>query len=309
MNPALIMNQSTRGPYPVSHPDPQFDPADREFSGVYFDMPTSVYRTIRALSWSGTNHLEESPAHLEYNLAHPLEQTEEMELGEQVHCGLLEEERFVREYTAVPKELVGMNKNRNDWKAWVAEVEGGGQKVIKDKTLLIVNAVRANEDWKRLMSGAKTEVSIFWTDPASGAKCKGRLDIMTPGLVIADPKTTSKPIHRRAFGRHMADRNYHRQAAMYVDGLSTILGKRLNEFIHVAISTKPPFSPETSVMFYRSPAAALDLARAELAPLMKTYAECSASGVWPGLPSGIQEIDLPSWRYAVEEESDRNFLS
>ncbi|MNY62519.1 hypothetical protein D3C86_1993460 [compost metagenome] len=38
------------------------------------------------------------------------------------------------------------------------------------------------------------------------------------------------------------------------------------------------------------------MARRQYRPLVRTYAECMASGVWPGFSSGVKTVKLPSWK-------------
>jgi hypothetical protein len=40
----------------------------------------------------------------------------------------------------------------------------------------------------------------------------------------------------------------------------------------------------------------------ELRPLLKRYAECEASGVWPAYPEQAVEISLPPWSWSQIDE-------
>jgi hypothetical protein len=39
----------------------------------------------------------------------------------------------------------------------------------------------------------------------------------------------------------------------------------------------------------------LEAARRENRRLLNRYAECKRTGIWPGYPAGIQQINLPRW--------------
>lgn len=72
---------------------------------------------------------------------------------------------------------------------------------------------------KRAFRDGAPEVSIFWTDEATGVPCKARLDYLKPRLIV-DLKTFSNPYGMsidKAIARAMANYRYHVQAAWYLE--------------------------------------------------------------------------------------------
>lgn len=163
-------------------------------------------------------------------------------------------------------------------------------------------AVKAHPIAGHLFGGGKPEVSLFWTDDATGVKCKARLDYMpaaTEGkrLIVPDLKSavSAEPSE---FSRNAARFGYAMQEVHYCDGIRALGLAADPAFLFVAVEKEAPhvvtvgqFNDDD-----RKLATALnDKAR-------RIYAACLATDTWPGYAEGIADLSLPNWfHYAMEE--------
>lgn len=289
----------------MSHPDPQFDPMDREFEGLFPNMAPEIYRSIPRMSYSGLKNLALSAQHYKYFASHPQETTPAMELGTQIHCAVLEPAEFKRKYVSVPANMVGMNKNKTEWKNWVEEVENANREVLKDGVLDVANAVRTDETAGPLLTEGVAEVSAFWKDPDTFVGMKARADFLRNDGRLIDLKTTSVPMDRDAFERKVINDRWHWQAAAYLKGFSRAMNllRPMTSFINIVVEVKPPYA----VHVYELDEAAIERAWTDIQPLLEQYADCVRTGKWPGPTQGIQSAGLPTWAFGADR--DLNFLA
>lgn len=172
------------------------------------------------------------------------------------------------------RELIKLD----DWQALEAIHKGAGRQA----------ATRA------ILSKGKAEVSIFWTDPATGVRCRCRPDWLRDDGAIVDLKT-SRNASEEAFGRDLWNLKYHWSAAFYQMGVEAALGYKNSPFIFAVIENDRPFG----AAFYEADQSLLQVGREEIQPLLRTYAECmDRYGVdkpWPGYPAFVRKIYAPAW--------------
>src|SRR3990167_7406294 len=145
-----------------------------------------------------------------------------------------------------------------------------------------------------LAAPGRSEVSVYWTDSATGLKCRGRLDRVVDGPpAIVDLKTygTSDP---RVIARRVAQGGAHIQAAHYCDGLAATTGVALAEIRYLLISAEsaPPFDVAVLELEFDN---ALALGRAERDRLMRRLASCIERDEWPGRCPEIVALEMPAW--------------
>lgn len=150
-------------------------------------------------------------------------------------------------------------------------------------------AFGANSEAVRLFQDApNAEVSIVWTDDATGLRCKSRLDRVGPGLVV-DLKTTSEQDWERWQTRLAVDFHYDAQAAMYL-AAAEAAGFGECEWRFVTVGTFEPYPVivhEVSEQFLR-------IGRARLRERMNAVAVAVATNEWPGDPLSVL-MDVPGW--------------
>lgn len=144
----------------------------------------------------------------------------------------------------------------------------------------------------------EAETSIYWDQ--NGVPCKARLDGIAEipgfGRCVIDLKSTTDA-SPEGIGRHMADFGYHRQAAWYSHAMAMV-ERPVQAFVFVFVEKDAPYV-STAVTVAED---AIGLAHDEIRRALRLYAECTASGVWPGYTSDIiTTIDLPAYAYRRAE--------
>ena len=140
---------------------------------------------------------------------------------------------------------------------------------------------------------------MLWTDPESGAECKGRADLarLADGCLL-DLKTTPDA-SPAAFARSVLAYGYHCQGAAYESGCKA-LGAEIRDFLFLTVEKSPPFLAAV----YRLPDSFLELGRRQWAAACRTFAECRERDAWPGYAPGITELELPRWAWTDEPTTD-----
>ena len=204
-------------------------------------------------------------------------------------------------------DLVLVDKARWDTdkiKAQLAEIRGEGKVPLKapeyEAVHAMADAIRANKDAAQLLEqgAGEAEVSGFWKDPETGVWCRMRADylIIRDGRrpVIVDYKscTSADP---ELLAKDAAKFGYHVQAAWYRDGVQHLTGAD-PVFVFVAQEKTAPYLVTTFYLDQES----LREGHQRAAAARRKYAECTATGVWPGHVEDLTVISLPHW--AITEE-------
>lgn len=248
-------------------------------------MNYNEYRKIEALNNTGMGYLQRSPRHYIAWRNGEIEDTdsEARRLGLAVHCILLEPFQFAHRY-----DVKGDGRTKAG-KAQKAEIEADGKIALSAKdyetATRIFNAVMHNKTAAALIRSTQHEIARTWTDPESGAKCKGLADGWNAeGRVLLEVKTCQNA-SPDAFKADIAHWQYHRQAAFYADGFGA---KRV---IMLAIEKTPPYE----VGIYELPPLVLAAGREIYKPLARLYANCGKQNRWPGYTEEPQKLFLPAW--------------
>lgn len=264
--------------------------------GLWSDVPEHLYHSWPGVSASKLKHLEFSPAHLKASIEQPSDPTSAMVLGRAVHAAILEPEKFDREYTFLPAS-VNLRTNAGKEARAELEVKFGPHNVLREEDFELVlslrSAVESHVAASALASAVEhREVTGVWHDPRTGVLCRMRIDGLSLSRRFAiDLKTTGRgKAVPGQFQRTIADFDYHRQAAMYLDGLRA-LGFEADKFVFIAIEKESPFG----IRVYELAEEAIAIGRAQIRNLLDLCHQCEQSGKWPGYPQTIETISLPSW--------------
>lgn len=131
--------------------------------------------------------------------------------------------------------------------------------------------IERHPDLGRAFRDGAPEVSIFWTDEATGVPCKARLDYLKPRLIV-DLKTFSNPYGMsidKAIARAMANYRYHVQAAWYLEAAKVYEGNK--EFLFVF--QQQGIAPVARGKLF-GPGLVLDIANQEIEQAKLTWARC-----------------------------------
>jgi hypothetical protein len=223
-------------------------------------------------------------------------------IGKALHCALLTPDLFARTYVAMPdlrdpateKRGPGYytKESRARRDAWLDEHGGaalGEEEVAQVRGM--VASVLAHPSARPLVEGGLPELTMRWRDPASGVECKGRADFYDRSIgTVTDVKTT-EDARPEAFAKSCANYGYHHQNAMYQHAFA-VLEAPADDFAFVVVEKTPPYECMVHQLEDGPLAMAYDTVQRRLA----AFSKCVATGVWPGLPTTIQRIELPRWQ-------------
>lgn len=141
------------------------------------------------------------------------------------------------------------------------------------------------------------ERSVYWTDPATGVRCRVRPDwlIVRPDVtVIVDLKTTVDA-NPEACSKAIESYSYHQQGALYIDGVQAAgLAPEGARFFFAFISKKAPYLITVRELADQDQ----DIGRARNERALRIYADCMASDQWPdwtGPVPTVPQIGMPTW--------------
>jgi hypothetical protein len=151
--------------------------------------------------------------------------------------------------------------------------------------------------------GGQPEQSLFWVDGPSGVWRRSRLDWLPAGggtgrAIVADYKTTldaSPDSIAKALERY----GYHQQAAFYLDaGPALGLWGDDAAFVLVFQEKAPPYL----VTVVEPDPSTLRIGRERNRRAIDLFAQCQATGRWPGYADDVLSIALPAWAQARHHE-------
>lgn len=266
------------------------------------DMPNAEYHAgTDAISSSGLKLLARSPAHYWATYLDPQREptapTPAMLMGTMIHTAVLEPHRFDDEYIAIPE---GLDKRTKEGKALWQEIAASGRQPITEaqraRAIAVASSLLAHPAARVIFSAdGEAESSIFWTDAATGARCKARPDFMVrpcqqwPNGLVVDLKTTGDA-GAEAFMRTAFNLGYHISAAHYTAGFVAEFGV-VPAFIFAAVEQDAPHA----AAFYAAGEDFMLLGERERCRLTELYATCRAADSWPGYPETVGVLGLPAW--------------
>jgi hypothetical protein len=175
-------------------------------------------------------------------------------LGDALHALLLEPERFDESYLALD---AGVAPPSDLDEAGVA----GRVTLSSDESLALKSMRRAVLTYARAplaqwFAQGEKELSIYWTDE-HGGRWKGRPDCFTDEVIL-ELKTASD-VRPARFAKSRRRFGYDLQAALYIEGIARLTGRR-PRFLYVAVESSRPHT----VWLHEPTAAELDHAEQAL---------------------------------------------
>lgn len=233
--------------------------------------------------------------------------SEDLDFGRKAHTMILEPKRFKERHVIMPK-FMGLTKDgkmseRSDAakekkEKWLAELPKDVIVVTEDEAEELTGmANKLNEEglYQNILSEGVSELSGFWIDKESGARCKMRADFVNfvrKGLV--DYKTARDARHDEF--RDSCERLwYHVQLFHYLQGCKA-LELPIEDIMIIAQEKVYPWLPNAFFLndFY------LEDAKLRWRSALNQLAACQKSGVWPGFAAKINEL-IPSTRLMYKE--------
>lgn len=268
--------------------------------GMIIKEEQAAYYGRLALSNSGMGELLRCPAHLKAMLdrcGQDDKTNDAFTAGSLLHCMVLEPSEVSSRYR--------VKVNRGNTKAGKEEAkkaaEDGVQLVSQDmwETCSAMADAALRHPVMRSAHAAgdlRTEQSVYWTERGGAVPCKARVDALVTlpnyGLCAIDLKTT-RDASLAAIEKSLYTYGYHRQAAWYLRGLRSA-GMEVRAFLFLFVEKEPPYLTVATNISEGAQELALD----EIRNCVDTFADCMASGIWPGYTeSPVIELDLPAWAY------------
>jgi hypothetical protein len=271
---------------------------------VVDDMPIDEYHAHPSLSSTGARKLlpPSCPAQYRYDRDHPQPPKREFDLGHAAHKNVLGE----------GPALVSVDAD--DWRSKAARAERDEVYAAGGVPLLVHEYERVHEMAAAIRQhpiagplfkpGTGTpEQSIFWTDPATGVRCRCRPDWLKPlpGLTLCADYKTIRDASPDTVARAIHEHGYHQQDPWYTDGIYAALDPADVRFIFVFQAKTPPYLVTVRELDQQ----ARDIGRAKNERALRIYADCAATDTWPDWTGPVTEIPtiaLPTWAAIRESE-------
>lgn len=148
------------------------------------------------------------------------------------------------------------------------------------------------------------EQSIFWTDPATGVRCRVRPDWLKqkPGLALCVDYKTTADASPDGIAKAVQSYGYHQQDALYLDGIRAAFQPEDARFLFVFQQKTAPYLITVRELTDET----RDIGRARNERALRIYADCMARNEWPdwtGPITDIPELSLPKWA-AINEAKE-----
>lgn len=265
-------------------------------SGLIPGVPNDQYHASIGVSKSQLDNMAKSPAHYLASLTTPRKETPAMRIGSLFHGLVLEPERV--KIAVAPACDKRTKDGKATWEAFCYENAGAEIVTAEEGEMLngMVTSVRAHPAANALLSGPGiAEGSAYWVDEQSGELCRCRPDFYRQDLgIIVDLKTT-EDASPAGFARSIWKYGYHRQAAMYADGVEAATGDHIKGFVFVCVEKSAPFAVST----YRLDTQGEEAGRVSYKSLLLELSDCRAKKSFPAYSPKVETISLPA--YAVRE--------
>lgn len=147
------------------------------------------------------------------------------------------------------------------------------------------------------------EVSVF--ADVDGVPCRARFDALSEetknGVYGIDLKTTDDAT-KMGFERSVSRFGYFVQEAHYKDVYKAAVGTPVDNFFIIAAEKTAPYE----VAVFQIEPFWVDMGHKKAARAREIFAECTATGEWPGYTTETQELNAPAWAVIEHEMQYEN---
>jgi len=266
--------------------------------GMHDDLSNEAYHADKtSLSSSGARKLlpPSCPAKFRYEQDNPPAPSKTFDYGNAAHKKVL----------GNGPELVVIKHdtwNTKEAKAEVAEARSRGAIPLKQHEMDMVDAmaaaIRRHPLAAALLEPAygAPEQSGFWIDGPTGIRRRVRFDwlpsIHSGRLIIPDYKTAADASND-AFQKALDNYGYNQQTAWYEEAAIALdLGGQDTELLFIVQEKTAPYLVNVVGIDYF----AREIGRAKNRHAIDVFAECTASGIWPGYSdTDPNYLALPGW--------------
>ncbi|GEM70981.1 hypothetical protein SAQ01S_07470 [Sphingomonas aquatilis NBRC 16722] len=235
----------------------------------------------------------------------PQEQTDALRLGSAFHDALLLPERWQDRncYHVTPE---GFSRAKS--KAMAGEIadadaaEAAGCTIVsaeeRDQIDAMVKAMRDHPTCDALMSDGRPEVTLAWQDAETGVWLRCRPDWLRDNLSCGINVKTAADASQTGFQADVTKYRYFMSAALELDGIEAVLGKRPPLYVHPVVE-KPGKGWEQGdylpVALWTLSDEDLEYGRALNRRAIRTFADCLSADRWPGYADEPAVCGVSGW--------------
>ncbi len=269
--------------------------------GIYKDIDIDTYHADDGISSTGISLILDCPRRYWYEkFVKKEEQTKDNDkyvVGQAVHTAVLEPDQFYHRFYLM-KENVNLTTKVGKAIYEEAMLAAEGRTILRfDKAREVKEmegAIKIHSLWEKInLSEGNVEHSIYWDAGIYNTRLRARPDFYNDNIII-DLKTTDSIA---SFAKSVYNYGYHRQAAMQMDGLEKIDGKK-RHFAFFVVEKKAPYLTACFTLDDE----AIEQGRKEYLDGAATYSECLRFDKWQGYDEKFQLISLPKWATKTENE-------
>lgn len=252
--------------------------------GIYDGLSNTEYHADPALGSTSMKTLSlRTPAHWKWESEHRVYKPA-FDIGTITHSLILEGD------TSGVTVIDVDDKRGNKWTVPANVARDAGKIPVTaaewENIVGMRDAVMTHPVAGEMFTGHKAEQSVFHRE-ASGLMVKVRPDAYKPGM-ITDLKTANDA-DPNEFGKTAFNFGYFISAAMYSDVWQAVTGEAVR-FRFVNVEKTAPYLVSVTGLDDE----ALEYGRQMIIRAKAIYAECLASGQWPGYPSA-ESVSLPGY--------------
>lgn len=286
-------------------------------NGIYTDISIKDYHENKThISSTGIKLVKKSLALWKWAKSHPQETKLHFDFGNSFEIALLDKQNFER-FVAImqtekwvakalkEKPTLKVPKNSTCYKAEGSKFlsENKGKYILPDvgeqsfeHIAYMLESCHKDSVIQKLISNTEYQVSLFWTDEATGVNLKTRPDICKRKKnVIVNLKTTNDGSPAE-FGRDLANYDYPLQAAIEIRGcIESGLMPQVDNYFWLVVEKVPPFN----ATLYEFDKGDQDYSFDELDFLLSKIVRASEHNLFPGYsdradnPHGILTAKIP----------------
>lgn len=285
--------------------------------GWHYDVPMEQYLADPAFSSSDSVKLDKTPLTFHHDRGRKREPTAAMIEGTALHEAVLEPALFHGHYIVLGTcEAIKKGDGERCTNPGVVYRDGqsycgvkghdpyGGPKITPmepgihvltedafARLVLAKASVLTHAEAKKFFHGQGfSEVTGIYTDPATGVRMKIRLDRDIKRVALHTDLKYTADITDAGFKRQAVRMGWVQRSAFYRRVMAALDRPAVGSVI-VAVESGAPHDCRTFLLD-EGDIAAFDK---KIDGLLATYAECSATGVWPGYPQVLTPLWLNSW--------------
>lgn len=237
----------------------------------------------------------------------PQEQTDALRLGSAFHDALLLPERWADGdvYHVLPEgfDRRKSKEQRDDIAAAdMAAADGCTLIAFAEREQIngMVSAMRANPTCDALLSDGRPEVTLAWQDAETGVWLRCRPDWLRDNLSCGINVKTAADASHVGFQSDVTKFRYFMSAALELDGIEAVMGKRPPLYVHPVIE-KPAKTSNWQPGDYLPVALwtltddDLEYGRALNRRAIRTFADCLSADRWPGYADQPEPCGVSGW--------------